>query len=35
MGFLGLRQAPGDIPSSSEMKVEPAFKALQGKPAFF
>ena len=24
-----------DIPSSCEMKDEPAFKALQGKPAFF
>ena len=24
-----------DIPSSSEMKDEPAFKPLQGKPAFF
>ena len=24
-----------DIPSSCEMKDEPAFKALQGKPTFF
>ena len=24
-----------DMPSSCEMKDEPAFKALQGKPAFF
>ena len=24
-----------DIPSSCEMKDEPAFKGLQGKPAFF
>ena len=24
-----------DIPSSCEMKDEPAFKALQGKPGFF
>ena len=24
-----------DIPSSTEMKDEPAFKALHGKPAFF
>ena len=24
-----------DIPSSCEMKEEPEFKALQGKPAFF
>ena len=24
-----------DIPSSCEMKDEPAFKALQGKPAYF
>ena len=24
-----------DIPSSCEMKEDPAFKALQGKPAFF
>ena len=24
-----------DIPSSCDMKDEPAFKALQGKPAFF
>ena len=24
-----------EIPSSCEMKDEPAFKALQGKPAFF
>ena len=31
------RVAPGvsDIPSSCEMKDEPAFNALQGKPAFF
>ena len=31
------RESTGDlgIPSSCEMKDEPAFKALQGKPAFF
>ena len=31
------RVSTGDpnIPSSCEMKDEPAFKALQGKPAFF
>ena len=35
MGFS--RVSPGDsfIPSSCEMKDEPAFKGLQGKPAFF
>ena len=31
MGYTG----DSDIPSSCEMKDEPAFKALQGKPAFF
>ena len=31
------RVSPGDsvIPSSCEMKYEPAFKPLQGNPAFF
>ena len=35
MGFCRVSTADCDIPSSCEMKDEPAFKALQGKPAFF
>ena len=35
MAFSGVSTGNSDIPSSCEMKDEPAFKALQGKPAFF
>ena len=35
MAFSRVSPADCDIPSSCEMKDEPAFKALQGKPAFF
>ena len=35
MAFSRVSTGDSDIPSSSEMKDEPAFKALQGKPAFF
>ena len=35
MAFSRLSTGDSDIPSSCEMKDEPAFKALQGKPAFF
>ena len=34
MAFSRVSTGDSDIRSSSEMKVEPAFKALQGKPAF-
>ena len=35
IAFSRFSTGDSDIPSSSEMKDEPAFKALQGKPAFF
>ena len=35
MAFSTVSTGYSDIPSSCEMKDEPAFKALQGKPAFF
>ena len=35
MTFSRVYTGDSDIPSSCEMKDEPAFKALQGKPAFF
>ena len=35
MPFPRVSTGNSDVPSSSEMKAEPAFKALQGKPAFF
>ena len=35
MVFSSFSTGDSDIPSSCEMKDEPAFKALQGKPAFF
>ena len=35
MAFSRFSTGDSDIPSSCEMKDEPAFKALQGKPAFF
>ena len=35
MAFSTVSTEDSDIPSSYEMKDEPAFKALQGKPAFF
>ena len=35
MAFSRVSTGDPDIPSSCEMKDEPAFKALQGKPAFF
>ena len=35
MSFSRVSTADSDNPSSCEMKEEPAFKALQGKPAFF
>ena len=35
MVFYGVSTGDSDMPSSCEMKIEPAFKALQGKPAFF
>ena len=35
MAFSRVSTGDSDIPSSCEMKDEPAFKALQGKPALF
>ena len=35
MVFSRVSTGDSDIPSSCEMKNEPALKALQGKPAFF
>ena len=35
MAFSRVSTGDSDISSSCEMKGEPAFKALQGKPAFF
>ena len=35
MAFSRVSRGDSDIPSSCEMKDDPAFKALQGKPAFF
>ena len=35
MAFCSVSTGDSDIPSSCEMKHEPVFKALQGKPAFF
>ena len=35
MAFSRTSTGDSDIPSSCEMKDEPAFKAVQGKPAFF
>ena len=35
MAFSRVATVDSDIPSSCEMKDEPAFKARQGKPAFF
>ena len=35
MAFSRVSTGDSDIPSSCEMKDETAFKALQGKPAFF
>ena len=35
MAFSRVSTGDSDIPSSCEMKDEAAFKALQGKPAFF
>ena len=35
VAFSRVSTGVSDIPSSCEMKDEPAFKALQGKPAFF
>ena len=35
MAFSRVSTGDSDIPSSCEMKNEPAFKALQGKPSFF
>ena len=35
MAFSKVSTGDSDIPSSCEMKNEPAFKALQGKPAYF
>ena len=35
MAFSRVSTGYSDIPSSCEMKDEPAFKALQGKPGFF
>ena len=35
MAFFRASTGDSDIPSSCEMNDEPAFKALQGKPAFF
>ena len=35
MAFSKVSTGDSDIPSSCEMKDETAFKALQGKPAFF
>ena len=35
LAFSQVSTGDSDIPSSCEMKDEPTFKALQGKPAFF
>ena len=35
VAFSRVSTGDSDIPSSCEVKDEPAFKALQGKPAFF
>ena len=35
MAFSRVSTGYSDIPSSCEMKDEPAFKALHGRPAFF
>ena len=35
MAFSRVSTGDSDIPSSCEMKDEPAFKALKGKPAVF
>ena len=35
MAFSRVSRGDSDIPSTCEMKDEPAFKALQGRPAFF
>ena len=35
MAFSRVSTGNSDIPSSCEMKDDPAFKALKGKPAFF
>ena len=35
LSFSRVSIGVADMPSSWEMKDEPAFKALQGKPAFF
>ena len=35
MAFSRVSTGVSQIPSSCEMKDEPAFKALQGKPAYF
>ena len=35
MAFSRVSTEDSDIPSSCEMKDEPAFQALKGKPAFF
>ena len=35
MGFSRVSSGDSDITSSCEMNDEPAFMALQGKPAFF
>ena len=35
MAFSRVSTGDSDIPSSCEMKGEPEFKALHGKPAFF
>ena len=35
MAFSRFSTGDSDMPSSCEMKEESAFKALQGKPAFF
>ena len=35
MAFSRVSTGDSDIPSSCQMKDEPAFKALQGNPAFF
>ena len=35
MALSRVSTGDSDIPSSCEMKDEPAFKALQGKPSFF
>ena len=35
VAFSRIFTGDSDIPSSCDMKDEPAFKALQGKPSFF